>query len=120
MKGPWLTPMPSRNRLSYASATVFWAAAVVMGWRAWTCTMPVAIFSVLVAPSMTDADTNGSRPTASGIHTVGQPISSSSATTSRTRFEGCWSKTPCHNPMLPMSILNSASLSVTQVSWVGW
>ncbi|CAB4799004.1 unannotated protein [freshwater metagenome] len=100
---PWLVPMPSKNRSGNASVNVFCPACIVAALRACIDAIPVPTMSFFVAPSNKPACANGSRPTASGIHTVENPSDSISFTASSDLAIGCASSVHVHRPSRPIS-----------------
>ena len=95
--------MPRRKRSGNASVNVFCPACIVAALRACIDAMPVPTISFFVAPSNNPACANGSRPTASGIHTVENPSDSISLTASRDLAIGCASSVHVHRPSRPIS-----------------
>jgi len=100
---PWLAPMPKRKRSGNADVSVFWPACMVDAVRAYIDAMPVPTMRFFVADNKIPACAKGSRPTASGIHTVLKPNSSSSCTASHDWAIGWASSVHVQIPIFPSS-----------------
>src|SRR5690242_16390653 len=110
------TPMPSRKRPGYASASVFCAAAIAIASRAHTFAIPVATISRSVAPSSSPACVNTSRPSASGIQSTLKPSCSISRAAAQAVAAGRTSR-KCQRPTRPRSMV-AYSLQPTRIDAV--
>src|SRR5437762_5350420 len=81
--------------------------------------IPVATLSRVVAESSSVAVTNGSRPTVSGIHNVGNPSASSWPARRWASADGTVSSTPVQIPTLPMSIDRKLSSPLVETRRIG-